>query len=199
MPAWAPRVPKHKIRQLYETDAMGIYDRSLIDEVGYALLARCESFITANRAVAGEVTCPRCGAIVSHTGQKEALLCCPCGWELTWGAYFRTVQHKQLSGAEPVLRLFREYVAAYPAAPTPQERMLLIDRLLHGFHWYYKEDTPTRPVAINLIEGRLGDVIAFLEELTYGEKSTPGMKQVFSIWDERAESARGWSRRKEVE
>lgn len=198
VPVWAPRVSKRQIRQLYETDARGIYDRALIDEVGYALLARCESFITAVRAVAGEARCPRCGAVVSHTGQKEELLRCPCGWELSWAAYFSTIQHKQLSGAEPVLSLFREFVAAYPRARASRERMLLIDRLLHGFHWYYKDDTPTRPVAINLIEGRLGDVIAFLEDLTYGERSTPGTRECFALWDERADVARGWSRRKET-
>jgi hypothetical protein len=198
LPVWAPRVQKSKIRQLYETDARGIYDRALIDEVGYALLARCESFIAAVRAVAGEATCPRCGAIVMHTGQKNELLRCPCGWASTWGAYFSTIQHKQLSGAEPVLGLFREYVAAYPSARTSRERMLLIDRLLHGFHWYYKDGTPTRPVAINLIEGRLGDVIAFLEDLTYGDRSTPGTHERFALWNERAEAARGWSQRKET-
>ncbi len=198
MPVWAPRVPKHKIRQLYETDALGIHDRELIDEVGYALRARCESFIAAVRAVAGEATCPRCRAIVPHGGQKEGLLRCSCGWELTWGAYFGTIQHKQLSGAEPVLRLFREYVAAYPAARTARERMMLIDRLLHGYHWYYKDDTPTRPVAINLIEGRLGDVIAFLEDLTYSPHSTPGTRETYATWNERAEVARGWSRKREI-
>ena len=30
-----------KIRQFYETDAKGIYDEDLIDDVGYGLLARC--------------------------------------------------------------------------------------------------------------------------------------------------------------
>lgn len=198
MPVWAPRVSKRKIWQLYETDARGIYDRALIDEVGYALLARCESFIAAVRAVGGGATCPRCGAVISHTGHKEELLRCACGWELTWGAYFSTIQHKQLSGAEPVLSLFGEYVAAYPRVQSSQERMLLIDRLLHGFHWYYKDGTPTRPVAINLIEGRLGDVIAFLEGLTYGERSTPGTREHFALWDQRAEMARGWSRDKET-
>jgi hypothetical protein len=100
-----------------------------------------------------------------------------------------------LSGAEPVLQLFREYVAAYPVAHTSRERMLLIDRLLHGFHWYYKDGTPTRPVAINLIEGRLGDVIAFLEALTYSANSTPGMQKTYATWDKRAGAARRWSRR----
>ena len=55
LPQWARRVPKRKIRQLYETDAQGIYDLDLINEVGYALLARCESFVTANRAREGEL------------------------------------------------------------------------------------------------------------------------------------------------
>jgi hypothetical protein len=71
-------------------------------------------------------------------------------------------------------------------------------RQLHGFHWYYKDGTPTRPVAINLIEGRLGDVIAFLEELAYTQDSTPGMRETYATWDERAEAARGWSRRGET-
>ncbi len=116
LPAWARRVPQRKIRRLYETDAKGIYDEDLIDEVGYGLLARCESFIRANRARAGEVPCPECGQIV----RREEVLRCPCGWELRWADYFKTIQHKQLSGAEPVLEQFRDFVKAFPAARTPR-------------------------------------------------------------------------------
>jgi hypothetical protein len=194
LPTWAPRVAQRMIRRLYETDAQGIYDLDLIDEVGYGLLARCESFITANRARAGELPCPECG----ETVQREEMLHCPCGWTLPWAAYFKTIQHKQLSGAEPVLVQFRDYVRAFPAARTPQQKMLLIDRLIHGFHWYYKTNGPTRPVAVNLIEGRLGDVVAFLERLSYGEKSTPGTREVLAQWNESIEANRDWypSRRK---
>jgi hypothetical protein len=181
-------VAQSKIRQLYETDAMGIYDKDLIDEVGYSLLARCESFITANRARAGELPCPECAQAV----RREEMLCCPCGWTLPWADYFKTIQHKQLSGAEPVLEQFRDFVGAYPSARTPQARMLLIDRLLHGFHWYYKTNGPTRPVAVNLIEGRLGDVVAFLERLSYGEKSTPGTRETLAQWDKNIEANRDW-------
>lgn len=53
-PVWAPRVRQHKIRQLYEDDAKGIYDEGLINDVGYALLARCLSFIAANEATQGK-------------------------------------------------------------------------------------------------------------------------------------------------
>jgi len=192
LPTWARRVAKSKVRRLYETDARGIYDEELIDEVGYGLLARCESFITASRAVAGELPCPRCGARV----RREEVLRCPCGWELPWADYFRTMQHKQLSGAEPVLDQFRSFVEAFPSARTPRERMLRIDRLLHGFHWYLKANAatsaPTRPVAVNLLEGRLGDVVAFLEGLTYGRKSTPGTTENLADWNSNIEVNRSW-------
>ena len=53
IPVWAERVAQRKIRRLYENDAKGIYDEALIDDVGYALFARCQSFITANEATKG--------------------------------------------------------------------------------------------------------------------------------------------------
>jgi hypothetical protein len=190
LPKWAPRVAQRKIRQLYETDAQGIYDPDLILEVGYGLLARCESFITANRAREGELPCPECG----QTVRREETLHCPCGWTLPWADYFKTIQHKQLSGAEPVLVQFREFVAAFPAARTPQEKMFLIDRLIHGFHWYLKTGGPTRPVAVNLIEGRLNDVVAFLDRLTYGPKSTPGTRETYAEWDKNIDANRDWYR-----
>jgi hypothetical protein len=190
LPTWAPRVSRREIRQLYETDARGIYDLDLINKVGYGLLARCESFITANRARVGELPCPGCGQAV----RREETLRCGCGWTLPWADYFKTIQHKQLSGAEPVLKQFREYVDAFPKAGTPREKMLLIDRLIHGFHTYYKTGGPTRPVAVNLIEGRLSDVVAFLDRLSYGDKSTPGMRETYAQWDIKIDVNRDWYR-----
>jgi len=85
------------------TDALGIYDEVLIDEVGYSLLTRCESFIAAVEAVMGRIHCPLCRTMITHSVRPEEILRCDCGWELTWGAYFKTIQGNQLSGAEPVL------------------------------------------------------------------------------------------------
>ena len=191
-PEWAPRVKKHMIRRLYENDAKGIYDEDLINQVGYALRARCQSFIEANQATAGRARCPSCEQTVRHKGRKEELLRCECGWELTWEAYFRAIQHKQLSGAEPVIHLFQEFVDRFPATRSEREKVLLIDRLLHGFHWHCKTNEPTRPAAINLIEGRLGDVMDFLDSLTYGEMSTPGTQENKAEWDINIQTTRGW-------
>ena len=68
---------------------------------------------------------------------------------------------------------------------------MLIDHLIHGFHWYYKTNGPTRPVAVNLIEGTMGEVVAFLDRLT-GDKSTPGRRESFAQWDETIEVNRDW-------
>jgi len=199
IPKWAPRVSRQEIRRLYETDARGIYDEDLIDEVGYGLLARCQSFIEANEARAGKACCPRCSVIIEHGQRKEEILCCACGWELSWGEYFKTIQHVQLSGAEPVLETFRAFVNTFPKMRTPREKMLAIDRLIHRFHWSYKTDAPTRPVAVNLIEGSLNKVVEFLDQLTYGDKSTSGTMENYAEWDENINVNRTWyrSRRKE--
>ena len=191
-PTWAPRVSQQEIRRLYETDARGIYDEDLINEVGYGLLARCQSSLTAAEAVAGRALCPRCARVVTHAGRSSDLLSCKCGWELTWGEYFETIQHKQLLGAEPVLEQFRSFVRMFPQARTPQEKTILIDQLIHGFHWYYKTHTPTRPVAVNLIEGRLSDVVAFLENLSCGDASTAGLAENYAQWDKLIDVNSGW-------
>ena len=139
LPKWAPRVKKHKIQRLYELDARGIYDEDLILEVGYGLLSRCRSFLEANQATDGNAPCPVCENLVAHSWDKAEILHCEmCGWELSWGDYFLTIQKKQLSGAEPVRVIFREYIETFPKAKSPREQMFLIDRVIHQFHYSQK-------------------------------------------------------------
>ena len=68
-----------------------------------------------------------------------------------------------------MLKQFHTFLTQFPRAKTARQRVITVDTLLHGFHWYYKTNLPTRPVAINLIEGRLHEVISFLDALSYGE------------------------------
>ena len=195
LPIWAPRIKKSEVRRLYQLDAQGIYDSELLDEVGYGLLARCESFIIACRARKGSLPCPVCSTTVYHDKNRDTeMICENCGWSLTWEAYFKHMQHKQLSGAEPVIHLFEAFVHGFPQARDDKRKMFLIDRLIHGFHFWVQKEAiqETRPVAVNLIEGTVGDVIDFLDELTYGEKSTPGIKQNYDEWFDRSSFARQW-------
>ena len=182
---WAPRVPQEMIRSLYEQDALGIRDEDLLAEVGWRLKARCESFLGAVEATNGRAPCPKCGTSIAHSSRPEELLECPaCAWSLSWKEYFSTIQHKQLSGAEPVLILFREYIQGFTRAVEAEEKMLAIDRLLHGFHWWTLQNEETRATGVNLIEGKHHEVVDFLDRLTYGESSTPGTRQTWVAWRE---------------
>jgi hypothetical protein len=182
VPRWALRVPQSLIRRLYESDAQGLYDEDLLNEVGMALYMRCESFIVAVEASRGRAKCPDCGQIVLHQPLlNEVLHCAQCGWECPWPVYFKSFQHKQLSGAEPVLDVFQDFMARFPAATNPRDKMLCIDWLIHNFHRSLTGD-PTRTTGINLIEGRYFEVVAFLDKLTYGERSTPGMRSTLAEW-----------------
>ena len=63
LPTWAPRLKPYLIRRVYEGDAQGLLDSELLDKVGWALYARCESFLLAHEARNGRARCPVCGDV----------------------------------------------------------------------------------------------------------------------------------------
>ena len=188
---WARRVSRNKIRRLYETDAQGILDEELIDDVACAIYARCESILTVTEASKGRVKCPCCGnVILRRSGSKEEVLKCnECSWEITWGAYFQSYHRKQLHGGGAV-DVLRDFIRQFPTLRSPQEKMILIDRLIHECHKSLQEGVYTRPVAVNLIAGKMTQIIILLDDLAYGAGSTPGAKEVYTVWRKRMNDAR---------
>ena len=159
---WAGRVPRWKIKQLYQLDAQGLVDEELLDEVSYGILARCHSIIRATDAHSGRVHCPRCNSIIGHQWDRAQRLVCPrCGWHTTWGEYFETYQGKHLHGGS-AMDIWPEYIRRFESARTPASRMILIDWVLHQLH------ISSRAVAISLIGGRPNQVMALMDELAYG-------------------------------
>lgn len=167
---WAPKVSQSLIRRLYVAESRGILDDELIDEVGYALLARCDSILKVTRAVQGVLDCPECAREVRHAARAGVEVACPCGWSIAWSDFQKTYRGRQLFGGAAT-KAFQQFSQAFPAARTPRERLVLIDRLIHEFHWNLThrspDPEPTRPAAANLIEGRsLDEVVQFLSELS---------------------------------
>jgi predicted RNA-binding Zn-ribbon protein involved in translation (DUF1610 family) len=171
LPQWAPRVKQHLIRRLYELDARGIHDDELIDKVGWALYARCASFLAAVEAVHGHVACPVCETPITHAARLDTLLHCPhCGWQLPWRDYLKTIQQRRLNGDIQVLAMFHGFVSRFPAARTVREKMLLIDQAIHNLHEHLERTSQQpgtrRTSAMNLIAGSDESVIAFLTHLS---------------------------------
>lgn len=187
---WAPRVSRSVIKRLYESDARGRVDEELLDEAFFGFLARCHSIRTATQAAYGRVACPRCGEVVLRQvggaeEKEEPLRCAGCGWQTSWGAYHQTYRGKKLFGGNAAVSgVFDEFIRRAPGADSPHEKMLLVDWIIHEAHRAVRggREELHRPVAVNLIEGRMRELIAFLDELAYGPASTHGLRERAEEW-----------------
>jgi len=173
---------------------MGIEDMELLEDVAFAFYARCESIITVTEASEGRLKCPGCSNIIPHRARKDELIKCEkCSWEMLWGDYFKSYHKKQLNGGTAI-DVFKEAARTFPpAAKSPKTLMLWVDKLIHECH---KAITPpdqeqlyTRPTAVNLIDGTMSQVVAFLENLPYGPGSQPEMRDHLITWRKRVLSA----------
>jgi len=174
-PRWAPRLKRDEITRLYAMDAKGIVDEGLIDEVGYGLLARCESILAVAEAYGGKVQCVRCGATILSDHRRETAIQCPaCEWCLPWSEFRKSTRRKCLDVGQIEVFL-KEFITKFSAARGPNRKMVLIDTLIHRYHGELLGN-PERPAANNLIGGKRPEVIAFLNRLSYGDQSTPGLK-----------------------
>ncbi len=192
---WASRLSQRQIKQLYEADARGLCDEELIDDVGYSLYSRCQSILHVADAMVGRVHCPRCDTVVHRqTNDVDEELRCPaCAWRTTWDAYHATYRTQEL-GAGGARDIFKHFVATWPGVRGSRDKMVLIDQLIHRWHWETHYQTPSfglgRPTGVNLIEGNRKQVLAFLDELTYGAASTAGLEQTKATWRERRDEVR---------
>jgi len=190
---WTPRVAKWKLRRLYETEAQGVYDDELINEIGTTLFGRCRDILTIHQArFGGQVRCQRCDRQGKNTfiprtrkSRDEVLTCSQCGWSITWGQFMKSIRRKQLNAGGAV-DVFRRFTDLYPRQRTPRDRLLAIDRLIHEFHYGIKND-PGRPVAVNLLVGKIGEVVAFLDELS-GITDTPDITRTHQEWKAKYDS-----------
>jgi len=199
---FTPRVAKSKIRRIYEDDAKGIRDDELIEDVAFTLYMRCLDIMAVTDARNGAVRCQYCwskkgeAAYVKydkntpHNEMQKLVLTCECGFTFAWTDYVKAYRNSQLNmgGALPA---FSTYMEKYPKAQSAKEKMLLIDYLIHEFHYSLKTqpELPTRSVGANLIEGKLTDIMAFLDALTY-ETVNPNLARTAAEWQDKAERFR---------
>ncbi|MGN0743387.1 MAG: hypothetical protein ACI4L8_12080 [Candidatus Fimadaptatus sp.] len=172
------------IRRLYASDARGLRDSDLLREVGWALYARAQSVLDANRAHDRHIArCPRCGSdahLTSEPHTPSSAFVCACGWRMDWDDYHATYRRKQLTGSS-IVPFVDEFMRAFRAARDDEDaQMRAIDTLLHRFHWEL-EGLSARPVAVNFIEGRLPEVFHLMCELAHAD--TPAWQQERSRWE----------------
>ena len=75
-----------------------------------------------------------------------------------------------------------EFVRKFDAARSRGERLVLIDTLIHRFHWESGDQVSGRPGASSLIEGKMKNIMAFLDRLSYGDNIPPEIAQNREEW-----------------
>jgi hypothetical protein len=151
------------LKRLYDLDVQGIHDIDLCDEVGTTLFARCQAYVLVSR---GEVRCPRCGTVfqVARRGRTQ----CPadtCTWTTTHAIYRESIRnHYAFPGG--AMEAFRSFCERYPRARSYQQKIVLIDWLVHSFHVSEKTGKITKSVASKLFEGNKKAVVRFLDALS---------------------------------
>lgn len=196
---WSPRLKKEKLRHLYEQSAMGISDSELLREVALTLYLRCKDILAVRDARDfGQVRCPYCwlqgrehflplAQLPFHARETQKLTCGLCGGSFTFGEFRQSYREQQLNpgGAIPA---FERFVAQYEKQPEEGRLLIEVDRLIHEFHFHQLKNMavpgPTRSTGPNLIEGRLQDIVAFLDELSAGQQDRE-MLERYREWKER--------------
>jgi hypothetical protein len=150
-----------RLVRLYDSDAAGMLDAELVDDVGWRLWERLADVARVGR---GDVRCPSCGTEL----HVEAVTTCTCGWTVTAEQYFESKRKRDLHGNCPA---YADYVERFPKAQTPKERMMLIDGVVHALHETAKGE-PSNFAARNFIEGSRPKIVELLERLATGPGST---------------------------
>ena len=182
LPVWAPRLSKVQIQRLYQSCGRDLLDETLIDDVGFSLYSRCISMLQVSDAIRGNPHCPVCDTMAQVEQDSLPIVrCAHCGWRCPWEQYQKTYQRKGLfaGGLEPFVK---DFVHSFPATQSHRERMLLIDRLIHRFHWESENVEDGRPGATSLIEGTMNDIMAFLDGISYGDTIPPEIERTRAAW-----------------
>lgn len=192
LPKWAYRLSKNQIERLYKSVSDGFMDEELIHEVGFSLLDRCKSILKVCDSVKGRPHCPICDTQIQVQWKKDEILTCPqCSWTCPWKVYQKSYKYKSLfvGGLE---RDVREFVDKFESTHSLSEQLILIDTLIHRFHWE-KTSISGRPGVCSLIEGKMKDTMAFLDGLTYGDKIPDQVRRTREEWRKKW-SVNPWSK-----
>lgn len=164
---WTPAVRREKLKRLYESDAKGMLDSELLDEIGYTMYARClqakdEQVIMDQ----GKVKCHNCGNILNYS---SGIITCQCGYQYLYKEYRRSFRKNNMPTGGAA-HIFNSFIAQWPKMKDETEKMRLIDWLIHEFHINLLSGNKGRFVGINLIQGTKTQIKELIQDLAYGSE-----------------------------
>ncbi len=191
---WSERVSPQKIHRLFESDAQGMLNEDLLNEVGYGMYACCQDNLELAEANRGRVKCRNCGSIILRKivdgkfDRSEVLHCERCSWKVALKDY-----HPSLLRAAPAPpyepeQVYRSFVHEWPLARSASEKLLLIDRLIHKWHIHYRD--VGWPLGTSVVKATAAQMIDLLEGLACAPGSPKERVQIRQVWLARLEAKR---------
>lgn len=174
---WSPRLLKTDLLRLYESEAAGLIDEALLEETGLTLFIRCSDILYVYDIQNGLIRCPNCeyreGKRIKMNALNNIYTCPDCAFSMSWEQLTQSYRHKQLNPGGAV-QFFREFLYDWDQSKSTTEKILAVDKVIHSFHYSLKANPalPTRSAGVNLIEGKLNDVVDFLDALSAGRNDT---------------------------
>jgi len=166
---WNKKVSRNDLYRLYQGEAKGLLDGELLDEVGLTFYLRCKQAKDVRECMdKGQIICHHCGAILSagRVSRDNKPINCDCGYSYTYREYRRNCNSVNMPGgrASPV---FDSFLDKWPRCGDANEKMLLIDWIVHECHVTLMSGEKGRSVCINLIEGSLKQISELLTKIAY--------------------------------
>lgn len=159
---WPARLDIYKLKQLYKQDAKGIWDTELVDEIGLTLYIRCKyGKEDMERMEKYIIRCHNCNENIKGESDFRQ---CSCGYQYSYREYRRSYRKNNMpTGA--AAKVFEDFIVSWSRAKEYNEKMLLIDTLLHEFHISLVSGAVHRPVAMNFMDGTRRQVESIIKEL----------------------------------
>ena len=159
---WPSKLDIFKLKRLYKLDAKGIQDITLADEIGLTLYLRCKyGKEDMERMEKYIIRCHNCGKELEG---KEDFRQCSCGYQYSYKEYRRSYcKNNMPSGA--AAKVFGEFIIKWSLSKSYNEKMILIDALLHEFHLSLISGVVHRPVAMNFMDGTRRQVESIIYDL----------------------------------
>jgi len=159
---WAAKIHPNILKRFYKMSASGIIDEELIDDVGLRLYLRCESMVMISQKL---LYCPECKSKIFIIDEQSELTCNNCDFAFTIAEYRESFTHRELLLGNAA-SYFVKYYDEYLKCETANEKIIMIDTLIHSFHIDIKTGAVNRVAGNNLIEGSHAQVVSLLDELS---------------------------------
>lgn len=165
---WAEKVSRKNLQRLYQSDAKGIIDDELLDDVGFTFYVRCKQAKEVMELLEkGRILCHHCGTVIQAKSYTEPIKC-QCGYIYTYREYRRSCRAASMPAGRAT-PIFNDFIEKWPACKTAPQKMMTIDWLIHECHVTLMSGEKGRSVCVNLIDGTLSQISDLINKLAYGE------------------------------